>query len=522
MSGGWNPTVHLSSQSGARPAWSEALATFVPGAPCQAERSAGAARGVFDLAGCIADGARAGADAAAAAGFRARPPQPPPAADEPPEAPLQPLWWVRGGAGKAFVDFQNDVTAADLGLAAREGYVAAEHAKRYTTLGMATDQGKTANVNGLAILAEARGDADPRGRHHDLPAAIHAGRDRQLRRPRARPALSADPAHRDPRLARAPRRRVRRGGALAAAAVLPGGRRGRRRGDRARGARGPALGGLMRRLDARQDRPAGARCGRLSRSPLRQRLLRPRRRPGALRADAARGRHRVRRRHHLAARRAPFPHDHHDRQCGRGAGAHGVLRPDRVAGARRALLLGHRAVGRHRALGTAGARGAGAGGRRSRCEQRGAAVHGRGRDHDPGRPVAHLPDQLLRRARVRGQRAGRLWRGGLGAADGRRRRVRHRPLRHGGARRAAHREGPRRRPGAGWPHHRPRSRSRPHAQHAKSLHRPDADGAARPGRSAAAGSGRAADRSRAERACAAAPIWSRTRSARAARPASAT
>ena len=161
MSGGWNPAVHLSSQSGARPGWSEALATFVPGAPCQAERSAGAARGVFDLAGCIADGVRAGSDAAAAAGFRAGAPQPPPAADEPPEAPLQPLWWVRGGAGKAFVDFQNDVTAADLGLAAREGYVAAEHAKRYTTLGMATDQGKTANVNGLAILAEARGDAIP-------------------------------------------------------------------------------------------------------------------------------------------------------------------------------------------------------------------------------------------------------------------------------------------------------------------------------------------------------------------------
>ena len=161
MSGGWNPTVHLSSQSGARPAWSEDLATFLPGAPCQAERSAGASRGVFDLAGCIADGARAGAEAAAAAGFRAHPPQPPPAADEPREAALKPLWRVRGGKGKAFVDFQNDVTAEDVLLAAREGYVAAEHAKRYTTLGMATDQGKTANVNGLAILAEARGDPIP-------------------------------------------------------------------------------------------------------------------------------------------------------------------------------------------------------------------------------------------------------------------------------------------------------------------------------------------------------------------------
>jgi methylglutamate dehydrogenase subunit C len=162
MSGGWNPTLHLSSQSGARPGWSEALATFVPGVPCQAERSAGAARGVFDLAGCLADGLRAGAEAAAAGGFPAADlPPPPPAEDELPEAALQPLWWVRGGRGKAFVDFQNDVTAADLRLAVREGYVAAEHAKRYTTLGMATDQGKIANVNGLAILAEARGDPIP-------------------------------------------------------------------------------------------------------------------------------------------------------------------------------------------------------------------------------------------------------------------------------------------------------------------------------------------------------------------------
>ena len=149
------------------------------------------------------------------------------------------------------------MSAADIGLAAREGYVAAEHAKRYTTLGMATDQGKTANVNGLAILAEARGDPIPEVgittfRPPYTPVAIGS-----FVRPCPRPALSADPPHRDPPLARAPRRRVRRGRALVAAAVLPGGPRGRRRRDRARGARGPALGRTVRRLDARQDRPAG-------------------------------------------------------------------------------------------------------------------------------------------------------------------------------------------------------------------------------------------------------------------------
>ena len=66
-----------------------------------------------------------------------------------------------GEGPKAFVDFQNDVTAADVRLAVREGYQSVEHVKRYTTLGMATDQGKTSNINGLAILADALGDAIP-------------------------------------------------------------------------------------------------------------------------------------------------------------------------------------------------------------------------------------------------------------------------------------------------------------------------------------------------------------------------
>lgn len=160
-SGGWNPAVHLASQSGARPGWSETLAAFVPGEPVQAERSAGAARGVLDLAGCIADGDRAGAAAATALGFAAAPASRLPLTDEPPEAPIRPLWRVEGGKGKAFVDFQNDVTVADINLAAREGYVSVEHAKRYTTLAMATDQGKTSSVNGLAILALARGEPIP-------------------------------------------------------------------------------------------------------------------------------------------------------------------------------------------------------------------------------------------------------------------------------------------------------------------------------------------------------------------------
>ena len=87
--------------------------------------------------------------------------------------------------GKAFVDFQHDVTAEDVRLAHREGFVSVEHLKRYTTLGMATDQGKTSNVPGLAIMAEALRQADPRGRHDALPPALRAGVDRRAGRPSA-------------------------------------------------------------------------------------------------------------------------------------------------------------------------------------------------------------------------------------------------------------------------------------------------------------------------------------------------
>ena len=159
MSGGWNPTVHLFSQSRGRLRYDESRACFVPGQSFQAERSAGACTGAFALPDCLAEGAAAGAEAAEAAGFSvASETASPPAAECIPEAPMRVLWMVpplaaKGGGAKHFVDFQNDVTAADVALAAREGYASIEHLKRYTTLGMGTDQGKTSNVNALALLA---------------------------------------------------------------------------------------------------------------------------------------------------------------------------------------------------------------------------------------------------------------------------------------------------------------------------------------------------------------------------------
>ena len=160
VSGGWNPTVHLFSQSRGRLRYSTAIAAFVPGAAVQPTRVAGACNGAFALADCLAEGARSGTEAAGAAGFRATAPDLP-VVVEPSVGPLLPCWAIPSrvapSRAKAFVDYQNDVTAKDLGLAVREGFAAIEHLKRYTTTGMGTDQGKTSNVNALAIVADQRG-----------------------------------------------------------------------------------------------------------------------------------------------------------------------------------------------------------------------------------------------------------------------------------------------------------------------------------------------------------------------------
>ena len=154
LSGGWNPAVHLLSQSRGRLLYDDALATFVPDASPQSIVAAGSANGRFELDAVLADGHAAGLAAAARAGFRASPTLPAPAAEPTSTGPLQALWSVPSRRGaKCFVDWQNDVTVADVALAAREGYRSVEHLKRYTTLGMGTDQGKTGNIVGLAVLA---------------------------------------------------------------------------------------------------------------------------------------------------------------------------------------------------------------------------------------------------------------------------------------------------------------------------------------------------------------------------------
>ncbi len=170
MSGGWSPVVHLWSHCGGKLTWDAAQAHFRPDperAPTGHDGrpfvgTAGAASGPLGLAEVMADAAAAGARAAEAAGRPARTARTAPviATSDVTEAPMEPVWLMPARADidlrmKTFLDYQNDVKVSDVQLAAREGYESVEHTKRYTTLGMATDQGKLSNINGLAILADA-------------------------------------------------------------------------------------------------------------------------------------------------------------------------------------------------------------------------------------------------------------------------------------------------------------------------------------------------------------------------------
>ena len=145
LSGGWSPTVHLYAQARGRLRYDEALAALAPIGGVADLAVAGAANGAFTLDEALREGHRAGGGEGAA-----------------PNAPagqyrIEASWPKADDEGRRWIDFQNDVTLKDVALAAREGYVSVEHLKRYTTLGMATDQGKTANVNGLAAMAALTG-----------------------------------------------------------------------------------------------------------------------------------------------------------------------------------------------------------------------------------------------------------------------------------------------------------------------------------------------------------------------------
>ena len=169
-SSGYNPIVHLHCQSGAKLDFDPTTACFVPGAPVGATPtiSAGAAKGLFSLNDALVSGADAALEAMQAAGVSPSEKAIVSASEEahPGNLHIRHLWLLPSDkptskGGKFWVDFQNDVTAADLQLAVRENFRSVEHIKRYTTLGMATDQGKTSNINALGILSDVLGVTIP-------------------------------------------------------------------------------------------------------------------------------------------------------------------------------------------------------------------------------------------------------------------------------------------------------------------------------------------------------------------------
>ena len=163
VSGGLNPAVHLYSQAAGKLRYDAELACFLPDQCAQAVDVAGALNARFCLDSALADGVAAGKRTLKALGHAVGTDASTNAADD---IHIQPLWSVQTQLGeklpgKHFVDFQNDVTEADILLASREGFRSVEHTKRYTTTGMATDQGKTSNMIGLAILAGSLGKTIP-------------------------------------------------------------------------------------------------------------------------------------------------------------------------------------------------------------------------------------------------------------------------------------------------------------------------------------------------------------------------
>jgi sarcosine oxidase subunit alpha len=154
VSGGWNPTIHLFSQSRSTLRYNDDLAAFIPHEAVQACECVGAAAGKFELGQILADGIKVGARAASDCGFKRVETSVPSTASSAPYS-IEPLWQVNSSetSANAFVDIQNDVTLNDVHLAIREGFGAIEHVKRYTTGGMGIDQGKTGGINIVGAVA---------------------------------------------------------------------------------------------------------------------------------------------------------------------------------------------------------------------------------------------------------------------------------------------------------------------------------------------------------------------------------
>jgi heterotetrameric sarcosine oxidase alpha subunit len=184
VSGGWNPNVHLTCHHRGRPEWREDIAAFVPGGEMPPGMTvAGAANGALTLSAAMAEGVSAASIVLGDLGRKTAVAEMPRAEDE--ASSISAFWQVSESKGRAWIDLQNDVTSKDVKQSHQEGFRSVEHLKRYTTLGMATDQGKTANVLALAVLAEASSQSVPetgttifRPPYSPVPIGAFAGRAR--------------------------------------------------------------------------------------------------------------------------------------------------------------------------------------------------------------------------------------------------------------------------------------------------------------------------------------------------------
>ncbi|HAL77429.1 MAG TPA: sarcosine oxidase subunit alpha [Rhodobacteraceae bacterium] len=160
VSGGWNPNVHLTCHQRGRPRWEEDINAFVPGKDLPpGMQVVGAAQGDLTLSQSISGAHQKAKEMVKDLGFTATRKAAPEACDEASTGAA--FWHVGASKGRAWIDLQNDVTVKDIRQSYLEGFRSVEHLKRYTTLGMATDQGKTSNIPALAIMAECTGKTIP-------------------------------------------------------------------------------------------------------------------------------------------------------------------------------------------------------------------------------------------------------------------------------------------------------------------------------------------------------------------------
>ena len=193
MSGGWTPTVHLQSHLGSKPIFDDELLTInLTDLKTENTITVGSAAGIWDHDHCVRSGEMA-ADGETAQAFQSN------------SNATQALYYVPQSKGKSLVDYQNDVALPDIQLAEREGYRSVEHVKRYTTLGMATDQGKTANINALGILGRSTWLFDAASGYDNFQAALYTSGNGCLCGPLSRSAFCAFKTNRHASLARAKR-----------------------------------------------------------------------------------------------------------------------------------------------------------------------------------------------------------------------------------------------------------------------------------------------------------------------------